>query len=154
MNTTPAEYTINVQNHSGQAQTYFLYPAAPLINPQPSNGIHRCVQTAAPKVPSPKGSVMFSLNMRPYAITGTASRSLGPGVKVDVKDSKRVRIATMSAMGDVVETSREANVWRAGFGKVESRCETLGSFSIAAEQQEPDSSEGELFHFNLYICYP
>lgn len=88
---------------------------------------------------------MFSLNMRPYAITGTASKSLGPGVKVDVKDSKRVRIATMSAMGDAVETSSEANVWKAGFGKVETKCETLGSFSIDAEQAESDSSEGELF---------
>lgn len=149
MNTTPAEYTINVQNHSGQRQTYFLYPAAPLVTPLPSNGggkLHRFIQIAAPKVPSPKGSVMFSLNMKPYAVTGTSSKPLGPGVKVDVRDSRRVMIATMNALGDVVETSRESNVWGAGFGELRSGCETLGSFSIKTdgELQESDDSKGEL----------
>ena len=93
---------------------------------------------------------MFSLNMKPYAITGTSSKPLGPGVKVDVRDSRRVRIATMNALGDVAETSRESNAWGAGFGELRSGCETLGSFSIKTdgELQESDDSKGELF----FVC--
>lgn len=55
-------------------------------------------------------------------------------------------IATMNALGDVVETSRESNVWGAGFGELRSGCETLGSFSIKTdgELQESDDSKGEL----------
>ena len=155
MNTSPAEYTINVQNHSGQPRTYFLYPATPLINPWPDGGIHRCIQIAAPKVSSPKGSILFSLNMRPYAVTGTSSKSLGSGVRVDVRGSRRAQICTMDALGDVVKTSAEGNAWRAGFGEVTRGCETLGSFSIEADGGGQGGGSGE-FIASLtpaFTCY-
>lgn len=96
---------------------------------------------------------MFSLNMKPYAITGTSSRPLAPNVAVDVRDSKRVQICTMDAHGDVVKTSA-ANAWGASLGDSRRECETLGSFSIEGEGEgegEVQGSGSGEFGF-LYVC--
>jgi len=143
MNTTPADYTINIQNHSGKSRAYFCWPARPFITPWPEGGVHRCIQIAASKVPAPKGSVMFSLNMKPYAITGTSNKPLSPGISVDIRDSRRVQICTMDAHGDVVKTST-GNVYGAALEESGSGCETLGSFSIETDGEEHESKSGKL----------
>lgn len=144
MNTTPADYTINVQNHSGQSRSYFCWPARPFITPWPEGGVFRCIQITAPKVPAPKGSVVFSMNMKPFAIIGTSSKPLGHGVKLDIRDSKHAQICTMDNHGDVVMTSRE-NAYGAGLGESRSGCETLGSFSIETDGEVQEHKSGRLY---------
>ena len=139
MNTTPPDYSINIQNHSRKPRKYFCWPARPFITPFPEGGVYRCIQIAADRIPAPKGSVMFSLNMKPFAVTGTSVKPLAHGVKVEIRDSKRVQICTMDGNGDVVDTST-GNAYGAALGEGRKGCETLGSFAIEVGTEGQDKS--------------
>ncbi|MCJ1278792.1 hypothetical protein MMC21_006610 [Puttea exsequens] len=139
----PYDYGINVQNHSGESQSYYVWPATPFINPEPATKIYHCVQQASPKVPYPKGSVLFSLNMKHFAVTGPFPKSLEKGMKIELSDFKPLQVCGLDEYGDTL-TMSAVHGW-SSFTEPKQGCETLSSFSIGTEEGLKEDEADKVF---------